>query len=429
MNSLRLRLLIGTFCWISITLLVAGFALTQLFAQHVEQQLTVELQSHLDQLTAQIELDDELSLNNEPSDPRFNRPLSGLYWQIDADNESLRSRSLWDQKLNIPPASKKLVPIYGLNNTPLLALVRHFYIEDENIQLLVAIEANALDAPLQRFNTELWLALVVLGLGLIIAAFVQVHFGLKPLKRLRQEIQAIRLGENNYLSPHYPSEISPLADEFNVVLKTHQTSVERARTQAGNLAHALKTPLSVLANAAAEQQTEFAHLVATQTEQARTQVDYHLSRARAAALRSRGNRTQVKGVLAGLERVLSKVYADKNLVFDIQCRETIYFLGEAPELQELLGNLLDNACKWAKTTVHIYVQQHEQQVEISIEDDGQGLSAEQKQQALQRGVRLDERTPGSGLGLSIVRELIDDFGGHLELHDSPLGGLKAVLFI
>ena len=429
MKSLRLRLLLGTLIWIALTLVIAGFGLTKLFQQHLQHQLTSELDIHLDQLTTLFDLDAPSGLSAEPSDPRFNRPLSGLYWQIEYQQEVFRSRSLWDQKLTLPSAQEQLLPVVDEVGTPLLALVRDLQLDNEPLRLAIAIEESALSQPLKRFNAQLWRALWLLGLGLIVAVIIQVLLGLQPLKRLRQDLQQVRLGNHARLQGSYPSEIEPLVQEFNDVLQHNQESVERARTLAGNLSHALKTPLTVLANAAASEESEFAQLVATQVNFARTQADYHLSRARAAALRKVGSRAQIRPVLEGLKRVLAKVYADKTLAVSVHCPQELHFAGEEPELQEMLGNLLDNACKWANSHIEIKASQLGAKLYISIEDDGAGLSEEQKAQVLQRGIRADERTAGSGLGLSIVSELVLDYGGQLELHDSNLGGLKALLIL
>lgn len=429
MASLRVRLLVGTLFWVILSLIVAGLGLGKLFHQHVAQQLENELRTHLDQLTASLDYDEELALKHELTDPRFTRPLSGLYWQINGEERSLRSRSLWDQKLDLPPAQKHLQNLNTALNVPLLVLVRDIRVDENTLRLAVAIEASALLEPVAQFKTELWLALAILGAGLVFAAVVQVLLGLTPLKHLREDLQQVRAGQSPTLHGHYPSEIAPLVSEFNAVLKHNQQSVARARTQAGNLAHALKTPLSVLANAASAEQSELAKLVAKQTENARAQVDYHLHRARAAALRKLGSKTPLKPVIEGITRVLAKLYAEKNLSFEIQADANLAFAGEEPELQEMLGNLLDNASKWANSRIQISAEKNANLLKITIEDDGQGLTNEQKSQVLQRGVRADERTPGTGLGLNIVNDLAEEYGGKLELQNSNLGGLKVLLWL
>lgn len=427
MKSLRVRLLIGTLFWIFLSLVVAGFGLGRLFHEHVRHQLEMELRTHLDQLTAALEMDEPLHLRNIPSDPRFFRPLSGLYWQIERRPELLRSRSLWDQKLDLNQAHPHLTLIKSALGTPLLALVRKVRVQEQDITLAVAIDASALRDPVQRFNRELWQSLLILGIGLVIAAVVQLWLGLRPLKRLQKDLLAIRQGQSTQLSQSYPTELTPLVSEFNAVLKHHQESSERARTQAGNLAHALKTPLSILANAAACETSAFAQLVGTQTAQARAQVDYHLSRAQAAATRRLNSRCEVRPVLLGLIRTLNKLYSDKTLDFHLECEAGLCFQGEEPELQEMLGNLLDNACKWAKGRIAIQVWQEQKALHIVIEDDGAGVPEAQFAQILQRGVRADERVLGSGLGLNIVSDLANEYAGQVQLLRAKLGGLAVWL--
>lgn len=304
---------------------IAGFALSQLFSHHIQQQLSLELNNHLDQLIAHLDSDENsLKLKGELSDPRFNRPLSGLYWQIDGFNSSLRSRSLWDEKLSLPAGSEHLLTI-KLQQQELLVQVREIYLDDEAIFLAVAINAQALQTPIQAFNRELWFALLILGLGLLVAALVQVWLALTPLKR--------------------------------------------------------------------------------------------------------GANTQVLPVLQSLQGVLGKLYQDKAIEFSLQCSDTAHFAGEEAELQEILGNILENAYKWSDSSIHVQVQESEKQLFIRIEDNGPDVSQEQKQQILQRGIRVDEKTPGTGLGLHIVESLLSEYGGSIQLLDSKLGGLAVELWL
>jgi signal transduction histidine kinase len=446
-GSLRFRLLLGTLFWIAASILVSGWGLTKLFHQHVRMQFHAELKTHLDQLTAQLVLNGagQPVLTIPLSDPRLNKPLSGLYWQIDrltgADFQAaaavLRSRSLWDQVLNIPgdaPSSGEIHQhrVNGPNGVMLGMVERSVTIDGLPLRVIVAADESLLLEPVTHFSGQLWLALGVLGSGLALAALVQVFVGLAPLRSLHASLSRVRKGETQQMEGSFPSEIAPLVSEFNSVLAQNAEVVERARTQAGNLAHALKTPLSVLANAAhasARNNDELASLVAAQVELARKQVDYHLARAQAAAsVRLPGVRTPVQPVIEGLVRVMRRIYAGRNLEWAINPpSSSLAFRGEEQDLQEMLGNLLDNACKWANAYINIQVGSGQGRLVITIDDDGKGIPADQRDAVLCRGIRADQQVPGSGLGLSIVGDLARMYGGQLALVEAPLGGLRAVL--
>ncbi|MCP5267907.1 MAG: sensor histidine kinase [Zoogloeaceae bacterium] len=445
-RSLRLRLLAGTLFWIATSLVVAGWALSGMFHRHVETQFQAELKMHLDQLTAQLRVDEQgrVSLSQPLSDPRFNRPYSGSYWQLDAVGKApgvlLRSRSLWDHALSVPqdaPADGEvhLHRIAGPENTMLGMAERVVGIGEaagdgqRRFRLIAAADERLMIEPAARFSGALWLALAVLGVGLIVAALVQVFVGLAPLQRLRMGLARVRSGEAAQLEGRFPSEIMPLVDEFNSVLTQNAEVVGRARTQAGNLAHALKTPLSVLANAAGASEGDLARLVAEQVDVARRQVDYHLSRAQAAAnVRLPGARTLVAPVVEGLLRAMQRIHAGRQLTISApSLPPALIFRGETQDLQEMLGNLLDNACKWAGQRVELNLCSEAGQIVVTVDDDGAGLNDTRREEVMHRGVRADENVPGSGLGLSIVADLARMYGGSMQLQDSPLGGLRARL--
>lgn len=443
-GSLRFRLLLGTLFWIAATILVAGWGLGNMFRQHVELQFHAELKTHLDQLTAQLALDDQgrPMLAMPLSDPRLNKPFAGLYWQIDrlagpglpASPAVMRSRSLWDQVLRVPadsPASGEVHQhrIAGTQGETLGMVERSVRIDALPLRLIVAADEGLMIEPVARFNKELWLALGVLGLGLALAALVQVFIGLAPLRKLRAALGRVHRGEAQRMEEAFPVEIMPLVEEFNTVLARNAEVVERARTQAGNLAHALKTPLSVLANAADGKDDALARLVATQVEMARRQVDYHLARAQAAAaVRLPGARTPLGPVVDGLARTMRRIHAGRDLELVVQpIAASLAFRGEEQDLQEMLGNLFDNACKWASRRVEIDAGIEQDRLVIRVDDDGKGIAAEQREAMLRRGVRADQQVPGSGLGLAIVDDLARMYGGQVVLADSPLGGLRAVL--
>lgn len=445
-RSLRLRLLVGTLVWIVATIAIAGWSLSGLFRQHVAEQFRAGLTIQLEQLTANLTIapDGSPSLTMPLSDPRLHRPYSGLYWQVDRLDSTqhnqvrgiLRSRSLWDSVLEVPgdaPADGEIHQhrVSGPDGAPLGMIERMVYPAEQPEQafrLIVAADAGLITEPVERFNGLLAWSLGVLGQGLIVAAIVQVLIGLRPLGHLRRALNAVREGNAQHIEGSFPQEVQPLVDDFNDVLAHNARIVSHARTQAGNLAHAVKTPLTILANAAARPDPALPKLVSEQVAMARRQVDYHLARARAAAAATvPGVRSEVRPLVDSLVRVMDRLYQDRNIAVAIADDIAPVFRGEQQDLQEMLGNLLDNAWKWATSRVEIAFQIEGEMLAIVIDDDGPGLASEQRQAVLARGVRADERVPGTGLGLAIVDDLAQLYDGLIELDESPLGGLRVRL--
>jgi signal transduction histidine kinase len=457
-RSLRVRLLVGTLFWIAASILVAGWGLGSLFRQHVSDQFHADLTSQLDQLSAQFTLDAQgrAQLTLALSDPRLTRPYSGYYWQIDqwADSATarpaavgqLRSRSLWDHVLALPAdalndGATHQHRVMGPQGQMLGVVERSLRIEDSpdgrarTFRLITAANEQLMLEPVARFDGLLWLALGILAAGLMLAAVVQVRVGLAPLRTLQSALGKVRQAETQRLEGAFPMEIMPLIDDFNKVLAHNADVVARARSHAGNLAHALKTPLSVLANAADAARAQgpataqLAQLVSDQVAMARQQVNYHLSRAQvAASTHLPGAKTAVQPVVDGLVRAMRRIHAERQLTLTAgPFAPALGFRGETQDLQEMLGNLIDNACKWAAHRVEIQAGHRADNLIITIDDDGPGLAADQRERVLQRGVRADEQVPGSGLGLAIVDDLARLYGGQVTLADSPLGGLRAVL--
>ncbi len=450
-GSLRFRLLAGTLFWIAVSIVAAGWSLGSLFRAHVDAQFHAELTTHLDQLAANLALDagGRPVLSLPLSDPRLERPYSGCYWQVDAVAGTaglLRSRSLWDGVLAVPddtPADGEIHRhrIDGPGGARLRAVERVMRLDDARpgearvLRLIAASDEALMEEPIARFENALWIALGALAAGLVLAAVMQVVVGLAPLNRLRAALAAVHGGSAQRLEGRFPAEVMPLVDEFNRVLAQKAEVVERARTQAGNLAHALKTPLSVLANAAdtalaARDGHELAGLVREQVDTARRQVDYHLARAQsaAAAMQSASSRTALGPVIDGLMRAMQRLHADRELDLVVQpLAATLAFRGDAQDLQEMLGNLIDNACKWAAHRVEVSAVAQADRLVVTVDDDGRGLPREQRDAMLQRGMRADEEVPGSGLGLAIVDDLARLYGGEVALGESPLGGLRAEL--
>ena len=300
--------------------------------------------------------------------------------------------------------------------------------DDGEYTFLVAGDLAEVERQTAEFNTTLFWSFLLLGLGLIGAILVQVKIGLLPLRRVSLALAKIRNGEARRLDGQFPTEIAPLAGELNSLIQHSEEVVGRARTHVSNLAHFLKTPLSVLAAEADAQPGPLADSVKKQVFSMRRQVDHYLSRARAAgSLDVLGNRTQVSAVLDDLARVIGRIHAARGIVMDAECDESFYFRGERQDLEEMLGNLMDNAGKWAKSRVRVRCEKAEGRLKFRVEDDGPGLSAEQRTRVGERGERLDESVPGSGLGLAIVRDISRLYGGFFALDASSLGGVMACL--
>lgn len=466
-RTLRFRLLAITLAGVAVAMVLAGVVLSGLFREHVQQQFEAVLAQQLDQVTARLDFDAQ----GQPqvaaqalSDPRWLKPYSGLYWQVDqveTDGQTragvLRSRSLWDTSLALQPDTLADGAVHvheaaGPQGVPLLVLertVRSAVLQgakSPSWRLIVAADLQATQAATARFTRVLGLSLAVLFVLLAAAAWAQVAVGLRPLGALQRGLRDVQRARTTQLRGAFPAEVQPLVDDFNAVLGRNAEVVERARTQAGNLAHALKTPLTVLEQAAhaappgAAAAEELAALVREQVQVARRHIDWHLARARVAASAGLpGQRTALEPVVRSLVRVMDKVHAGRCVAVQVDLPPSpLWFAGEVQDLQEMLGNLLDNACKWARSVVRLRVWAEEagrggeggarRQLVLAVEDDGPGIGAAQRAQALQRGVRLDEAVPGTGLGLAIVQELAGLYGGCLELGPAdPLGGLRAVL--
>ncbi|MGV3655435.1 MAG: sensor histidine kinase [Noviherbaspirillum sp.] len=456
-RSLRFRLLAATLAGLAVALLLAGFVLHDLFRAHVLRQFESGLAQQLDQLTARLEFDADgkpAIAQQSLSDPRWQRPYSGLYWQIDRlepDGRQrtgvLRSRSLWDAHLRLPGGSMTDGKVRahegrGPQGARLLLLERTVRPPEGGAsgwRLIVAADLKETNQAVNRFAMVLALSLTVLLALLSLAGWAQVAIGLQPLRALQQGLRDVRRGRSQSLQGAYPAEMQPLVDEFNNVLARNAEVVSRARTQAGNLAHALKTPLTVLDQAASRTlgtgDSDLARLVREQTALARRHIDWHLAQARMAATqRLPGQRTDVGAVAEGLMRVMRRIYAGRRIAIDASMAEgPLLFAGEEQDLQEMLGNLLDNACKWTGSRVtvsaRLLTSGAAPRIAIQVADDGPGIEPWHMESVLARGVRLDETVPGSGLGLAIVRDIARMYGGELTLQPAAGAGLEAVLVL
>ena len=447
-DSLAFRLVAGAALWSSIALLVGGILLSSIFRQSVERSFDARLDVLLGSLIATTDVNDqgEITRTRNLNETRFDFAYSGWYWQIApiAQRTALRSRSLFDQSIDLADAKDaprdatgaRVFDAPGPDGQKLRVIERRVMLPgyDVPVSFAVAGDKEEMEDDIQSFNSTVFMAMAALGVGILVALLIQVRFGLRPLEATRRSLAAIRSGKATRLDGKFPTEIAPLADEINSLLEGNREVLERARTHVGNLAHALKTPLSVLTNEARSHPGEFGDQVGRAVVHMREQIDHHLARARmAASANVFGAHTSIQMPLTRLGRALERIYAEGGIKVEIDCPEDLGFRGEAQDLEEMAGNLLDNACKWAKSRVRLTARPLAESrrgraaILITVEDDGPGVPEDRRKAALKRGGRLDESKPGSGLGLSIVTEIAELYGGDLRLVDSELGGLRAEL--
>ncbi|KIL97647.1 Sensor histidine kinase [Paramagnetospirillum magnetotacticum MS-1] len=427
-DSLRRRLILGAGAWVLLALSVGGWVLGHAFADSAEQALRHRLETHLRTLLAAVEASDSgaVTVGRPVGEPRFEQPYSGWYWQVsDGAAILVRSRSLWDAVLGIAPDSEPGAVQMRRDDGPrgqrLELLERDLLLGENGRRLHVAVAADRaeVEAEIARFRLLLTLSLGGLGLGLLAAVAVQVGYGLKPLGRLEEELGQLTRGAPR-LGGRYPREIAPLVEAMNRVLDHDETLIRHARNHLGNLAHALKTPLAVL-----RAECGTIPQAAPQIERVTRLIDLHLARAgsETSSARAVGRRTALAPLLAELAAAMRKVHAERRLNIAILCPPDADFAAETDDLAEMMGNLMDNACKWARTRVQVVAEPGL----IRVEDDGPGLSPDQAAAAARRGTRLDESVPGSGLGLAIVADLAALGGLGLSFGRTPEGGLAVSL--
>ncbi len=436
-RTLTFRLVATSLAWVAASLLAAGILLVLLFRDHIERRFDQELFDHLEELIAASEISPEgaLMLTWTPSDPRFNRPQSGWYWQIAAEGApAVRSDSLWRDRLAVAPptagAGPQIQHLRGPGDESLRALVQDITLPDAapHFTFTVAGPVSDVQRDVNRFTAQLAATLGLLGLGLVAAVVFQVRFGLGPLRGLQHALAEIRAGRAGQLPQTFPDEVEPVVEELNALLEHNAATLQRARTQAGNLAHAIKNPLTVIRNETQAIRGEHGALLRDQVTAVTDCIDRYLSRARAAgAAGVLGARASVAEIVEDLRFSMARLYAERGLEIRASVPHGLCFRGDAHDLEEMAGNILDNACKWARSRVTIAAQRRGERLLIEIEDDGPGIPEDRRTEAQRRSSRLDEAAPGSGLGLSIVREIAELYHGGLELGTSRLGGARAKL--
>jgi signal transduction histidine kinase len=452
--SIAARLVLSAIVLSAAILLVAGLVLSAYYRRTTELGFDERLNVYLKALVADVASFGEGDRTEPGSlgEPRFELPLSGWYWQIakidterDSDRQFRTSKSLFAAKLptmadlGVRARREGVAEAYatGPDGKDIRMIERLIDLGDDGRYLVtVAGDPEEIVREIQQFNLALLGTFAILGLALAATSFAQVRFGLGPLASLRGAVNEIRRGDAQRVEGTFPPEIAPLAEELNLLVDANHEIIERARTHVGNLAHALKTPISVIVNEADSEETPLSAKVREQTQIMRDQVQYYLDRARAAARAAAvGSVTEIEPVVASMVRTFTKIQQARGIVFAASVEDGLRFRGEKQDLEEMLGNLIDNAGKWAKANVSISAVRGEDiaperaALELLIDDDGPGLTPDERKDATRRGRRIDETVPGSGLGLSIVVDLAQLYGGSFALEGSPMGGLRARLVL
>ncbi|WOR13738.1 sensor histidine kinase [Hyphomonas sp. FCG-A18] len=450
--SLARRLLIGALLWSLIVVAGGVVTITAVYRAEAINLLDDELDTTLITLSRAVDpLDDGTGRvqdieDKRPPDPRFETPLSGRYWAIIATDENgnpgadIRSRSVWDGNIPISePLARAALAQPGLivrgteqgpAEEPVRVALQALIFPDRATPILFMASADisASNEGANRLGTILVVAMLTLAGGTLVAMALALRLALRPLDRVQADITDVRAGRLASLTGDYPSEVQPLTEELNKLLEHNRSVVDRARTHVGNLAHALKTPLAVLRNEATGKE-QLDDVVRRQTLHMQTNVEHYLKRAQAAARAETLNaRTPLEPSVERLVRTFSKLFGHEGKTISAQNIPSVHLRIEQQDLEEMLGNLMENACKWAKSRIDVSARSGENGLmEIYIDDDGPGLPLEQREKAIKRGVRLDETAPGTGLGLSIVADIADMNSGRLTLSDSPIGGLRATI--
>lgn len=427
-RSLAIRLAAGALLASLVALVAAGLIISGLLRTFVEDSYGRTLDANMLALMGNIAVDDTLGrpvLRIDAPDPRFNQPFSGWYWTIaDESGVLFRSGSLWSGDI-----AEGQARVTGPQGEVLFSRSRSFTAPGATnaLRVLATAPRSALDADTGRVVWPLVIALVVLGGSLVLAQLVQLRFALRPLRQVGEDIGRIRSGAIDVLPDHAYRELSPIIAEMNGLITHNRTMLDRARQHVANLAHALKTPLAVIGTELDRSPSAPGRdrAIADAAGRMNRHVAHHLGRARMAAASGLVHaRADVGLVVADLLPVFRGVYADKGLTFTLDIAPGIGFAGERQDLEEMLGNLLDNGAKWARTTIAITAQAHgENRLCILVEDDGAGMNTAQMQEAGTRGRRFDESQPGSGFGLAIVRDIAELYGGVLAMAPGSLGGL------
>lgn len=437
-GSIAARIFWLSAAWLVIALAATAFLLSELYSRALDNSLVDTLDFQIESLAGgALQYGPNHLPDNFPGDPRFARPASGWYWEVrNAEGKTLAfSSSLVGSVLPKGPGGKpagadslsRLTDAYG---TPIRVVSRDIAISGKPYQFIATGNLAEISTLVDNFRRQAAIVLAAVGAMLAIMSAIVARFALRPVNRLSDALERVREGNASAVDGIYPAEIAPLAEEINELLRSNTEIIERARSQVGNLAHGLKTPIAVLRNEAGQSDDTLSEIVRAQTGKMTDMVAVYLERARLAGRTAVvGRRADTAEVVARLIRVMTKIHPAIGIARAGEGSPP-WFRGEKSDLEEIIGNLLDNACKWATGKVIVTLRaatEDPANLYITIEDDGPGLEKDEIAEALKRGRRLDEKTPGSGLGLDIVKELIDVYGGELSLDRSQMGGLRAAV--
>ncbi|MGB7453513.1 MAG: sensor histidine kinase [Lysobacterales bacterium] len=436
-NTLAFRIIALSSVWIIITLVVTAVMLVRNYREHTAQHYDVHVQMHLEELTGASHFTNEgrFSLSFLPSDPRYRDLHSGWYWEVKQSGRTLkRSHSLGENSLDLktaePTTNLTIHEFAGPKSEILRVHVVEIAIDpdQEPLVFLATAPTEGMTDEVVDYSNHIVTSLLGLGFGLLLAVVVQVRVALKPFKAISTRIADIRAGSADKLPEHQLEDVQPLVDELNNLLDHNAVLVKRARNQLGDLAHSVKNPLTVINNAVRDMETAQKDLILQQTTDISRSVDHYLSRARTYGTEKvLGSRYSIRTATEDLVYAMQRIYKDRNLVFDLSRLQGCWFKGEGQDMEEMLGNLLDNACKWAKSRVLIHCGTRNGRLEIVVEDDGPGIAENEFDNVVRRGRRLDESIPGHGQGLGIVKDIAALYGGALKLARAELGGLQAKL--
>jgi signal transduction histidine kinase len=431
-GSLSRRMIVIAATWILILLLGGGLALDRVLVSTVSKSFDNQLEYVLTAMIASAEIgpEGEVRMNRPLGDQRFLEPNSGLYWQITGKGSvPFPSRSLWDRELKPMNYSTGIKAHFRDSNEftgePLRIVERSILLPSSDVRwsFVVGQSRESLDAQILQLRIILLISFLILGLGLMILATLQTFYGLSPLRSVRHSIAEMRSGRANRVDGALPDEVMPMVNELNALLDHNEKQAEEARLHAGNLAHALKTPLTVIMNSATAKANDLDETVIREATTMRRQVDHHLARARAVGRRGHSHsRAEVWASLESVERAVSRLYTHVRL--DMAGDKTLSVRVERQDLDEMLGNLIENAAKYGGGSVFVTVEDAGDYAEMLVEDDGQGIPESERIRMFDRGARLDTGKPGTGLGLAIVRDVAEIYDGSVGLEESEdLGGL------
>jgi signal transduction histidine kinase len=435
-GSLTRRMIVVAAAWIAVLLVIGGFALDRVLTRSIITSSNDQLIYVLNSMIGASEIDPvgEVRFSRAPADQRFMQPYSGMYFQVSGSgHDPYISRSLWDRHLSLHDGGFHVEPnVYDsheFSGEPLRVAERDVILPGSDVRwrFQVAESRERIDSQIHEFRSILFWSFAALGAGLLILAAIQTFYGLWPLRRVQREVAAIRSGSATRISAGFPAEIRPMTEEINQLLAHSEEQAEEARMHAGNLAHALKTPLTVITNAATANSPELTDVVCREAALMRRQVDHHLARARAIGRRASAQaRASVWDSVQAVQRAVERLY--EEVTVDIAGDKKAEVRVERQDLDEMVGNLVENAAKYGNGRVFVTIERKKATVDILVEDDGSGIPEPEREAIFARGARLDTGKPGTGLGLAIVRDVAEIYGGRVSLeHSEDLGGLLARL--